>query len=145
MNPNEPFNGWIASLSNGETAFEQPPVYGEKSSWQKLLDRLTTESLRITQLRLQRNGFTIVCDSHKKIHGYCMAYEVSKMVFRNTESRMQGVGSVFNELVFMTWIDDNGNVRQDIRPLGEMRVHSTLRDAHAETITRTEGEEPTAV
>lgn len=121
--------GWIASLSNGETAFEQPPVPGEKSSWQKLLDRVSTGEVRITQMRLIRNGCSIVCVFHKQAQGYCMAYEAIKVMFRNTTALLQGVGSIYNEMVFMTWVDENGNVHQDIRPLSEMRVHTTLRDA----------------
>lgn len=136
------FNGWIASLSNGETAYEQPPVPGEKSSWQKLLDKLGAESLKITQLRLVSHGVTIICDHHRKIDGYCMAYEVFKVMFRGTKSRMQGVGSIASDVVYMTWIDDNGDVRQDIRPLSEMRVHTTLRDQHA---TKEEGAADTIV
>lgn len=123
------FAGWIASLSNGQTVFEEPPVPGEKSSWQKLLDRLAAENLKITQLRLQHGGLVIVCDHHKKIQGYCMAYEALKIMFRETEQRFQGIGSVMNDMVFMTWTDGNGHVRQDIRPLSEMRVHTTLKDA----------------
>jgi len=130
------FNGWTASLSNGDNVFEQPTVQGEKSSWQKLLDRLDAESLRITQLQLQRFGITITCDHHKKVDGYCMAYEATMVMFRETETRMQGVGSIVGDLVFMTWLDANGNVRHNIRPLSEMRVHSTLRNQH---VTKDDG------
>jgi len=126
-------NGWIASLSNGETVFESPPVMGEKSSWQKLLDYIAKNNLKITSLRLMRNGTTVLCDHHKKIEGYCMAYESLRVMFRDTEVRIQGIGSILNDVVFMTWLNDNGEVRQDIRPLSEMRVHTTLRDAHDRT------------
>lgn len=131
MSPTSRYVGWIASLSNGETVFEQPPVAGEKSSWQKLLDRLTAENLKMTGLQLQGNGLTLVCDYHKKVQGYCMAYEVLQIMFRNITKKMQGVGTIQNDLVFMTWIDDNGTVKQEIRPLSEMKAHSTLRDQHA--------------
>lgn len=125
-----PFQGWIANLSDGSIAFEQPPVPGEKSSWQKLLDRCTAENIKITQVRLQRNGLTLICDYHRKTDGFVVAYEALRMVFSDGNRVMQGIGSIYQDLVFMTWLDDNGNVRQDIRPLAEMRIHSTLRDVH---------------
>lgn len=52
-------------------------------------------------------------------------------MYRDITKRMQGVGTIHNDLVFMTWLDDNGTVRQEIRQLSEMKVHSTLRDQNA--------------
>jgi len=116
--------GWIASLSNGETAFETPPVPGQISSWQSLLRRLQQEHIGITQMRLQKNGTTVI--AVPKADGYVHAYEYSKAVFSGREMQIQGIGSVFGDVVFMTWMNDTGQVWQDIRELSVLRVHSTI-------------------
>lgn len=120
-------NGWIASLSSGETVFEEETVPGEKSAWQKLLDRLDNEGLKITQLRLRRGNLVVIGMNHKECDGYCAVYEVSKMIYRDTVSLKQGIGSIVNGNVYLTWIDADGNVRQDVRPLSTMEVHTTMR------------------
>jgi len=125
--------GWMASLSNGATVREMPPTPGEKSSWQKMLDFIAENNLRVTQLRLVRGPITIICDHHKKCNGYCMAYEVLEIMYSGNQIRMQGIGSVFGDKVFMTWVDGNGKIRQEIRELSEMKVHTTLRDSRDTT------------
>jgi len=58
---------------------------------------------------------------------------VLEIMYSGNQIRMQGVGSVFGDKVFMTWVDGNGNIRQEIRELSEMKVHTTLRDSHDTT------------
>lgn len=117
---------WIASLSNGETIFEQPPVEGEVSSWQKLLTRLREEKdLTITQMRLQAGKRTVI--SIPNATDYVHVYEVRR--YLNTDEPQtlkQGVGVVFGDNVFLNWINDQGDVWQDIRPLESLKIHSTL-------------------
>lgn len=139
--------GWIASLNNGETVYETPPVKGEMTSWQKLLERLRTEkfpdknekvvSLKMTGLRLQRGNLTITAMPQKMCDGYMTAYEVRKKFFASMGNRSEGesisqaVGSIVGDTVFLTWLEINnsdGNVRiyQDERPLDSCKVHTTL-------------------
>jgi len=126
--PRPPFRGWIATLSDGSTAFEKAPVSGEPSSWQKFLSFIKERDLKITMLRLQRGGKTIHALPPKACSGYYQAYEFRKLVFRQTEETRQGIGSVINGQVFIVWLDDSGNVWTDVRPLEGERIHTTLRD-----------------
>lgn len=47
-----PSNRWIASLSNGETIFEDKRP-NMKSSWERLADYVSENDISITQLRIQ--------------------------------------------------------------------------------------------
>lgn len=130
MNHNTPlpFQGWIASLSDGETVYEQPPLPNEKTSWQKLLDRLAEYGLTITMLRVQRNGVTLHALPPKACGGYYQAYEVRQKVYGGKVVHLQACGSVIEDKVLIIWIDENGNLYQDLRPLAEEKMHTTLRD-----------------
>jgi hypothetical protein len=123
------FEGWIASLSNGETVFETPPVPGEHSAWQALLRRLKAEGLRITQLRLQHASSTVMAARNMgsvEAQGFVQAYEMRKALFSGKESHYHGVGSVFGDQVFMVWLDGIGNAWGEVRDLSDLRVHSTM-------------------
>jgi hypothetical protein len=122
----EKFTGWSASLSDGRTAFESPPVPGEASSWQKLLALCKEKNLKITRLRLFRGKVRLMSMPQKMCDGYFQAYEQSKSVFAGDVSMKQGIGSVIGDEVHINWIDDDGNVWQDVRPLSECRIHTTL-------------------
>jgi hypothetical protein len=117
--------GWIASLSNGQTVFEAQPKPGQMSSWQQLLAWLRENpDVRISQMQLQQAGRTLV--AIPKAAGYVQCYEMHKNMQSGAEQHYQGIGSIVGDQVFMTWINANGNVWQDLRPLSELRVHSTL-------------------
>lgn len=120
------FRGWAAKLSNGEIAYETPNNPGERSSWQKLLARLREESLHIVEFVLIRGNGLVSALPPKACSGYYQAYEVRKMVFQGVESRLQGIGSVVNDHVYILWVDENGNISQDVRPLEGERIHTTL-------------------
>lgn len=118
------FSGWIASLSNGETVFETPAVPGEPSSWQKLLSRIREDGLKMTALRLQRGGTTIMARS--RAEGYVQCGEIKIALISGKTSNVQGIGTVIGDQVIITWMDNNRNIWQDVRPLNELRIHSTL-------------------
>jgi hypothetical protein len=123
------FQGWIASLSNGETVFQAPDEPGEHSAWQSLLRRLKAEGLRITQMRLQHGGQTVMANRRMgsaQAEGFVHAYELRKAVFSGKEELYQGVGSVFGEEVLMIWMNGDGLSWLEIKPLSEMRIHSTM-------------------
>jgi len=122
------FQGWTATLSNGENAWEQEPVPGEKTSWQKLIDRLYKDNLKITSLRIQRGGITLHALPVKQCDGYFQAYESHLAMFRGTTILQQGCGSIVGDKIFITWLDTNGNIHSDMRLLSENKVHTTLRD-----------------
>ena len=111
-------------MSNGETAYEWPTGDDEMSSWQQLLRRLKDKGLRITQMRLQHGKNTVV--AYPKADGFLQCYEVRKALFSGKESRCQGIGSIVGDLVFVTFMNATGESWQDIRPLSELRIHSTM-------------------
>lgn len=133
--------GWVANLSDGSTFVETKPKKGKKSSWQSLLDHIQKNKLTMTGLRLQQDGKTIVCDAHKSVQGYCMAYDVMIELISGNYTKTQTVGvvvgTVYGDVVFMNWFDESGNVRQEIRPLSAMKPHTTLRDADDRKSTNT--------
>jgi hypothetical protein len=127
-----PFIGWIASLSNGEVVREEPPIPGEKTSWQKLLDRLGAENLKMIGIRLQYLSTTVNALPPKACIGYYQARE-QRLAFyggQESSSNKQGVGSIVGDKVYITWVDTNGNVWQDVRPLVDEKMHSTMRDVN---------------
>ena len=126
---NTTFQGWTATLSNGENAWEQPLVAGEKSSWQKLLDRLYKEdNLKITSLRVQRGGITIHALPAKQCNGYFQAYDQHTSMYSGNQVLQQGCGSIIGDKIFIMWLDASGNVYEEVRPLLENKIHTTLRD-----------------
>ena len=118
---------WIASLSNGETVSEYGPRRDETySPWQGLIKWLKeNEAVKITQLRLQKNGVTIV--GIPKADGYVQCRQTQKSLYKQWEETYQGIGSVIGGFVYMTWLNDSGTVKQEVFPLSEMLVHSTLQ------------------
>lgn len=122
----EKFRGWIADLSDGRTAFEGSEKPGEQSAWQQLLSYCRQNNLKITMLRLQRGGRNIHAMPHKMCEGYFQAYQCKKQLYSGKETTTQGIGSIVGEQIFINWIDDNGNVWQEIRTLESERVHTTL-------------------
>ncbi len=124
----EKFQGWIATLSNGENVWEQPPEPGERSAWQKLITRLSEDNLKITSLRVQRGRTTLIALSAKSCDGYWQAYEQFMAMNSGAHYLRQGCGSVIGDKVFIEWIDTNGNVWMDVRPLEKEKPNTTLRD-----------------
>jgi len=119
--------GWVASLSNGETVQEGPWVEGRLSPWQAFRQWLTEHpDTKVTQLRLQMNGPTIVCLPHAE--GYFQARYASGHPLQGDDFHDVGfgVGTVIGDWIFINWMNSEGNVWQEIRPLEENRVHTTL-------------------
>lgn len=121
------FRGWIASLSNGETAFEGQELAGESSPWQQLVKKCKDEDIYVTQIRLQLDGLTFIGISDAD--GYCQCWEQQRSVMNPTKPPviMRGIGSVIDGKVYLTWVDQSGNIRQDIRDYKSMDVHCIMK------------------
>lgn len=117
------FSGWIASLSNGETVFEQIGEPGELSAWQSLLKWCRENPVRITQMRLQRGGVTAA--SMPNAEGYFQAYESRTSGRTLQTTTVQGIGAVIGDSVYIVWLNEQGHVWQDVRPLSELRIHTS--------------------
>lgn len=116
--------GWIASLSNGETVF-QNDVEGEISSWQQLRTRCEEQNLYITMIRVQQGGTTLV--GLPNADGYLQCYEHTRSVYTGKYTDRQGIGSVVGEFVVLCWIDKSNNVHQDIQMLKTYLPHAVMR------------------
>lgn len=119
---------WIASLSNGETVAETQPVPSALSPWQHLLMRCQAEHLRIVQVRLQQAGRTFHAIPHAD--GYMCAYEQRSALNGHKQQTFQLMGSVDFKtgLVFITKINEQGDSWQEVKPLGNVYVHTTARE-----------------
>lgn len=120
--------GWVASLSSGETVLESESVRGEPTSWSKLRQRCADEGLYITQIQLQISGNTWV--GRKGADGYCFFRDtrVGGFVGGNiSQKNYAGIGSVVGDQVYCTVIDANLQASQDVRSLASMRAHCVLK------------------
>jgi hypothetical protein len=125
----EKFQGWTVTLSNGENIWETEPIPNEFTPWRKLLNYLEKENLKITSLRLQRNGITLHALAQKQCDGYYQAMEKHiSAITHEVKMVKQGIGSVVGDKIFITWIDTNNNVWMDIRPFEKDKIHTTLRN-----------------
>ncbi len=125
MNAN--FRGWVANLSNGTVTYEGQPIPGERTPWQQLLAYCREKDLQITGLRLHRGGVTLHAMTYRACQGYYQAYEYRKSAITNAESLRQGIGSVVGDGIVINWVDDQGHVWTDIRPLKSEIIHTTLQ------------------
>lgn len=150
---NETYQGWIANLSNGKNAFEGPPIPGQKTPWQTFIDYLHTNPtyikdvwdeetgnyikkempVHITRMQLRTAGVTVNSLPYKECDGYMYAQEIRKLVYRGTEKHLRGIGSVVGNNVHITWVDEYGEILQDVRSLDECLLHTTLREPDATT------------
>lgn len=120
--------GWVASLSNGETVLETAPVPGERTAWGKLQERCQEEGLFVTQIQLQIDGNTWV--GMKNADGYCFFrdMQVGGYVSGNVgERHWAGIGSVVGDTVYCTLVDAGLNSQADTRPLDRMLAHCVLK------------------
>jgi len=127
---NIPFLGWMALLSNGEMFREEPPIPNEKSSWQKLIDRLYAEDLKMVGLCIRHLNVTINALPPKSCQGYYQAREARFSMFGEPDvsSVKQGIGSVVGDKVYIAWVDGAGSVWTEVRDLEGEKIHTTLRD-----------------
>lgn len=125
----EKFQGWIATLSNGDTVWETELIPGELRPWQKLITRLNQENLKITSLRVQRGKVTLHALPAKMCDGYYQAYEQYSTMLTGVQWTRQGCGSVVGDKVVIHWTDGNGNVWLDVRPFEKEKSLTTLRDS----------------
>lgn len=121
------FSGWIANLSNGDSLAEGSSEIGKPTPWRQLLNMLKEKELKLTGLRLRKNGVIIHALPPKQCDGYFHAYEVHRIMWRDSIRHLQGIGSVVDDQVFITWIEEStGHIYNDVRPLEGSKIHTTL-------------------
>lgn len=120
--------GWVASLSNGDTVFEWAPEPGERSAWGQLQERCEKEGLWITQIQLHLAGKKFI--GIKNADGYTCFTDYHRIGFMTgmlKEKRVRGIGSVVGDTVYCLLIDDNLEAQNDVRPLASMLAHCVIK------------------
>ena len=118
---------WIATLSNGEIKKEGKPIPGERTPWQTLLQYCRDNDLEITSLNLRVEDKMLHAMPKKMCRGYFQAYEMERIMWRDQVRHKQGIGSVVNDEVHITWIDlATQEIYQEVRPLSEVKIHTSI-------------------
>lgn len=65
---------WMASLSNGETIYEDERTDLPKRAWERLKEYIKEQNVSITNLRLQRGADIIEVPANQK--GYCCGKKI---------------------------------------------------------------------
>ena len=113
---------WIASLSDGTTIFEDvtPNI---RSAWLRLRDHVETHKLKLTNLRLEAYGRSIVLIPYKsedkipQINGYFYSKRMTAILNSGPGIQFQdvGIGFIKGKEVFITWVRTDGSVFQEVR------------------------------
>jgi hypothetical protein len=113
---------WIASLSDGSTVFEDrtPNI---KSAWRRLREYVEYQGLKVTGLRLEAYGRQINLVPYRdgagnpQLNGYWHSKRMNALLTSGGVIEGQEVGIGFlkaGELV-ITWVSEDGSVRQEVR------------------------------
>lgn len=124
-NPKEDPNAtrWIASLSDGTTVFEDITPH-EKSAWRRLRDYVRIHDLKITNLRLEAYGRRVLLVPYTddfgtpQINGYWHSKRIEAILIDQGVFERQdcGVGYLKAHEIVITWISQDGTIRQESRP-----------------------------
>lgn len=128
---------WIASLSDGTTVF-QDNTPGELSSWLRLRSYVQLHDLKMTNLRLEAYGYSVVLVPYKdaegtpQINGYWHSKNASIFVSVDSTTMFQGlecgIGYIKGRDIIITWINENGVIRQENRPYKDNDLATIVND-----------------
>jgi hypothetical protein len=103
---------WIASLSNGETIFEDQKS-GEISAWERLRSYVIDNKLAITRLRIQLNHLEVTLPA--KAEGYV---QKKKFVSTGGWSQLQYcIGHIENGMCLLHYVSEDGSSVSEIVPV----------------------------
>jgi hypothetical protein len=111
---------------------EGPGEVGAKTPWRQLKEWCKQNSVNVTGMFLVRNNIRVTSLPAKQCDGYFQAYEVHESVNSHAQFRLQGIGSVVGDKIFITWIvisdnPTNADVFQEVRKLdADSVIHTTL-------------------
>jgi len=114
---------WIASLSDGTTVFEDNTP-GQKSAWLRLTEYVDLHKLKVTNLRLEAYGRSVVLIPYKddegnpQVNGYWHSKQVNALLHSSgiTESQCRGVGILKGKEIWVNWVTEDGIIRSEVRP-----------------------------
>ncbi len=126
----EKHQGWVASLSSGETIFQTPTLPKVLSPWNQLLARCEEEDIYITQIQLQLHGITLV--GMTNADGYTAFYDQAQSAFNPERvDTYQGIGSVLGDWLICTATNESRHVWQSFRQLADMRPICQMKPTSA--------------
>lgn len=113
---------WIASLSDGSTVFEDV-CPGKISAWQRLAEYIDLNNLKITNLRLEAYGRSVVLVPYKdsndnaQINGYWYSKCIGALLADCgvIQAISCGIGYVKAKEIVITWVASDGTIKQEIR------------------------------
>lgn len=105
------YRGWIASLSDGTTVFEENP-----SSWDQLAERCKGGEYSIIILRLQYSGTTIIA-SKDEADGFIQYSGHRENPKTGKRIPIRAVGTIKDNFLFLNIIDQSRNIWQEIHPM----------------------------
>jgi len=122
LNPQDPGGyRWIASLSDGTTVFEDITP-GVLSAWHRLRQHIELHDLKVTNLRLEAYGRNLTLvpyegeDGTPQINGYWYSKQIQAIIGGQVlELKSIGIGFVKGKKVFITWVNERGDIRQEER------------------------------
>jgi len=123
VNQYVPHNRWIASLSNGETIFEDVRE-GKPNSWLRLQEYIRENGLRITQLRhqiSQRRQHTGNTTLKKNADGYVHLKKIG-VNDQGDEHRAYGIGYVEGNVAYIIWQTDDRKSYAETRPVSKCGI-----------------------
>lgn len=114
---------WIASLSDGSTVFEDATP-SMRSAWLRLRDYVEQHNLKLTNLRLEAYGRNVVLVPYKdsegraQVNGYWHSKQMNALMHTGgvSEAQSRGIGILKNQEIWITWVNEDGTTRQEIRP-----------------------------
>ena len=114
---------WIASLSDGSTVFEDLTPH-QRSAWRRLSEYVKIHNFKITNLRLEAYGHRIHLlpyrgpDGQLQVNGYWHSKRIEALLsdLGLHESMDCGIGCVKGDEIIITWVSQDGTIRQEVRP-----------------------------
>ena len=127
--PGVPKARWIASLSSGETVFDNV-ISGDIAAWRRLRKYLQENNLQITMLRYQTaDGKIIKLPSTKEqnIQGYWHAKRqtVGTHIVNRTDV---GIGYIKDGILHIYWVLPKGSVEVMTRPYQNKDIGGILNE-----------------
>lgn len=108
-----PKDRWIASLSNGETVFEDE-IKGQLPAWERLAQYIRQQKISITNLRLQVAGQEISLPS--KQEGYIQKKRMQSTGGRSVLSKCIGYAQSGQSMIVMAGNDMSSETRYEPDP-----------------------------
>jgi len=121
--PYVPGHRWIASLSNGQTIF-QDNTPGIESAWNRLRNYVQANRLQITNLRLQAYGQHVQLlpfkadDGSPQVAGYWFSNRMARIFGLSgfeSETKEIGIGYLKDGKIHITWVREDGIISVEER------------------------------